>query len=238
MRVRGYDDIFLCSSNELIIKYFNKLAISDYESCTLISPSNRLCAETNKLVRKTLFKQIENLNLNDLILVTQNNLPTGLVNGDLVRVIEIGGFEYRCGMKFRVIEIETLVKKVKKKTTIIEDVLNGHQTNIDNKQHKDLMIDFAIRMRDKGVLQESLGFDEAMKKDKYLNALKAVYGYALTCHKSQGGEWDEVFMLFNKSVYSLVFKNGAQSLHQFWYTAITRAKTKLHIGYNEEWMVE
>ena len=34
----------------------------------------------------------------------------------------------------------------------------------------------------------------AVKNDPYFNALQVKYSYAITCHKSQGGQWKKVFV--------------------------------------------
>lgn len=61
--------------------------------------------------------------------------------------------------------------------------------------------------------------------DPYLNALRAVYGYALTCHKAQGGEWEEVYL----DIPRRISREPKVSTYQWLYTAMTRAKEYLHI---------
>ena len=58
-----------------------------------------------------------------------------------------------------------------------------------------------------------------MKLHPYYNALQVKYAYAITCHKSQGGQWDNVFI-------EKPFLPDGQSIAYFrWlYTALTRAK--------------
>ena len=57
----------------------------------------------------------------------------------------------------------------------------------------------------------------------YLNALRAKFGYVITCHKAQGGEWPQVFLNLRKSVY--VQRDNA--LYRWFYTALTRASERL-----------
>jgi hypothetical protein len=42
---------------------------------------------------------------------------------------------------------------------------------------------------------------EKLLTDPYLNAIRAKYGYAVTCHKAQGGEWDNVFLIIEKAMF-------------------------------------
>jgi exodeoxyribonuclease V len=58
-----------------------------------------------------------------------------------------------------------------------------------------------------------------VKKDPYLNALQVKHAYAVTCHKSQGGQWDAVFI-----DGSHLHKDGSSAQALRWlYTAMTRA---------------
>ena len=71
---------------------------------------------------------------------------------------------------------------------------------------------------------------KAVKDDPYFNALQVKFGYAITCHKSQGGQWDTVF------VEQPYLPNGIDRDYLRWlYTAITRAKEKLFlIGFKDD----
>lgn len=233
LKAYGFNDVSLHAPSELINNYIDLVGEKGYDYCTLIAPSNRLCTSLSNLVRKSLFDRPGLLVKDELLLVTQNNMPTGFVNGDLVMVLDIGDVEIRCGLNFRLVEVIELSTQVKKKTLLIEEVISSNVTNINSKQHKDLMIDFTIRMRNKGINQNDKAYKDAMRNDPYLNALKVVYGYALTCHKSQGGEWEEVFLYLDKSMYVL----GKPAIYQWWYTAVTRAKSTLRLGVVHDWVV-
>lgn len=79
-------------------------------------------------------------------------------------------------------------------------------------------------MRKNGIYPKTPEFNDAIRTDKYFNALQAKYGYAITCHKSQGGEWENVFVDFK------VFMGKTKEAFFRWaYTGITRAKKKLFV---------
>ena len=83
-------------------------------------------------------------------------------------------------------------------------------------------------MRHKNVDIKSPEFKEIMKTDNYFNCLKVKYGYAITCHKSQGGEWDSAFVdLRSTKPYT------SQEYRRWAYTAITRAKKNLFLMNSE-----
>ena len=88
-----------------------------------------------------------------------------------------------------------------------------------------MYIDFFRRMKSKGIKQNDQQFKDALYDDGYLNALRCVFGYAITCHKAQGGEWNEVFIDIPRNLTL----NAKASAYQWIYTAVTRAKQQLHV---------
>jgi hypothetical protein len=209
----------------LLNSYIQQIHENGFEYSTLICQTNRHCSDLNKIIRASLGKSSNFIESGDILLVTQNNYLTSLVNGDLVRVIQRGKKEYRCGLSFLQVEVQELVSKHIFNILLVEDILYSISTNLNNKQHKDLMIDYYQRMKEKGIKQKDQAFKDKMLTDPYLNALKAVYGYALTCHKSQGGEWNEVYLYLDNKIHGIP-KPG---IYQWLYTAVTRAKETLHV---------
>ena len=72
---------------------------------------------------------------------------------------------------------------------------------------------------------------QKVKENEYFNALQVKFSYAITCHKSQGGQWKTVF------VEQPYLPNGIDIDYVRWlYTAITRAEEKLYlIGFKDEY---
>ena len=231
--LKGVNEIKLHNSHaDLINHYLQLLTKYGVENSSILCTSNKQCADLNKVVRLYLNQNENILNQNDLLMVTQNNYITGLVNGDLVRVLNIGASEKRCGLTFRKVEVEELVSKSKYHVNIIEDILTSNRTNLNNKEHKELFIDFFNRMKGNGIKQKDEKFKSEMLTDPYLNALKSVYGYALTCHKSQGGEWDNIYLYLDNKIQG----KPKPEVYQWMYTAVTRAKKKLHIV--DDWFIK
>ena len=73
-----------------------------------------------------------------------------------------------------------------------------------------------------------------VKNNKHFNALQVKFSYAITCHKSQGGQWNTIF------VEQPYLPNGMDKDYIRWlYTAVTRAKEKLYlIGFKNDMFVE
>ena len=63
-----------------------------------------------------------------------------------------------------------------------------------------------------------------VKNNPHFNALQVKFSYAITCHKSQGGQWNTVF------IEQPYLPEGMDRDYIRWlYTAVTRAKDKLYL---------
>jgi ATP-dependent exoDNAse (exonuclease V) alpha subunit len=225
-KMRGFKNVHLLSSQiQLVQMYIDRIKKYGYNDSTLICFSNRQCSEVTKLVRPALGLKSDTLQQGDLLMVTQNNLITGLMNGDLVEVTYVGSRERRASLTFVNVTVEEVITRKSYSTLMIGEILYSNQTNLTSQQQKNLFVDFGIRMNYQNITQKSLAFKKAMLYDKYLNALRAVYGFALTCHKSQGGEWDNVFLNIPRNLPI----QPKPYVYQWMYTAMTRAKKELYL---------
>lgn len=209
----------------MINRYILLIKDERYESATFITSSNQKCNNLNKLIRMSLGRN-DLLQVGDLLLVTQNNLISGFMNGDMVRIEEISQVRYqRAQLSFLKVGVRELATGRRFSQLIIEDILYGNTTNLTQEQQKGLYIDFFRRMKAKGIKQDEQRFKDALYEDGFLNALRCVFGYAITCHKAQGGEWNDVFIDIPRNLTL----NAKPSAYQWIYTAVTRAKQQLHI---------
>lgn len=224
--LKGYGNIHLVPNQmDLVRMYISEIKNKGYNNSTLLSFSNQQCDTITDVVRPALGIHSDRIAVNDLLLVTQNNSISGLMNGDQVLVIDVGTRERRAGLTFIKVTVEELFSHQTFTQFLIEAILYANQTNLSQPQQKELFIDYYYRMRDRGISQKSKEFKDNMYVDPYLNAIRAVYGYALTCHKAQGGEWRKVFLDIPRS---LPYKDKPY-VYQWIYTAMTRAKEDLYI---------
>lgn len=224
--LRGYEHIRLYSSREeLLNQYIEKVKKKGYNELTMITQSNKGCVELTNSIRPALGFTSPRIEIGDLLLVTQNNYISGLMNGDMVVINKIGIKKERAGLTFVYVEVKELFTEKVYSLLMIENIVYSTAINLTQSQQKELFIDFFMRMREKGIKQKTEAFHRAMMTDPYLNALRAVYGYALTCHKAQGGEWEEVYL----DIPRRISREPKASTYQWLYTAMTRAKGYLHI---------
>ncbi len=218
--IRLYGDIVA-----MINAYIKLIRNHNFDAATLISSSNAKCTNLNKLIRASLGLG-NTLQEGDLLMVTQNNPVSGLMNGDMVIVEQIKNIRYqRAELSFVLVEVRELVTGMRFSQLLIEDILYGNAPNLLPGQQKALFIDFFRRMKAQGIKQKTPQFHDRLSDDEFLNALRCVYGYALTCHKAQGGEWDNVFVDIPRNLTL----NAKTNAYQWIYTAVTRARKQLHI---------
>lgn len=238
--------------NETIEKYVELYPQPEIGDGIVISFSNTQCLNYNNSIRSKLFPNQQALVPGDLLLINQNNYhaySTELFNGDIVKVVSVDSNTEKIsapvmcdvdGERVRK-NIELIIRKMVFRINTypndiecyyIDSLLNSVNRELSIEEMKALYINFVIRFNEKQKENKEKGlpsfsvdseeFKQALKKDKYYNALRVKYGYAITCHKAQGGEWNTVFVDYS----------GRVSLAEFplrWcYTATTRGVYTLY----------
>lgn len=222
----GHQNIRVYPDQATLLKnYVDTIKANGYNHSTFICFSNNSCDTITSLIRPMLGISQPTVQVGDLLLVTQNNYISGLMNGDLVKVEEVGVREKRAGLTFVKISVKELFTNKLYSQLMVENILYSVRTNLTQAEQKELYVDYYLRMKAKGVHQKSPSFNQSMLFDPYLNALRAVFGFALTCHKSQGGEWDQVYLDIAKNVPAI----DKPYVYQWVYTAMTRTRKQLFI---------
>ncbi|GIV35229.1 MAG: ATP-dependent endonuclease [Chitinophagales bacterium] len=223
---RGSQATLLPDEREWVNHFVRTFRAEGPHHAIIINSSNFHCARVNKFVRIQLYPGKGTLQHGELLMVMQNSYTTGLLNGDQVVVEFVGKKEYRAYLSFIKVRVRNIHNQMVYETLLIEDLLYDHNPGIQVSQFKHLLIDFDRRMRNYKVKRKSDEYRELMLHDPYLNALRAKFGYGITVHKAQGGEWKDVYLNINKGVYNM----PPEQLYRWYYTAITRAQNHLYIN--------
>ncbi|MCV9385876.1 ATP-dependent DNA helicase [Reichenbachiella ulvae] len=201
------------------------------ENTLIICRSNKNAVMYNHYIRNNLLYREEELEAGDLLMISRNNynfatdeVPSGfLANGDFIEVRKIKRDEEIHGFRFADLEIQLVdypdVNPFEVK--VILDGLHMYSPSLNREQNLTL---YQSVLKDYQDLPKGKQ-KEAMKEDPYLNALQIKYAYALTCHKSQGGQWDAVFV--DQGYLGEEF--DPQDFIRWSYTAMTRAKSELFL---------
>lgn len=232
IKARDFDDIFVTPYDRIFLgAYVETIKAKGLDNSTVICFSNARANDLNIQIRHLIFGQRKALTLNpgELLMVIQNNYKYLLFNGDH---LQVEGFatetEYRAGLHFRDVSVfaDDFNGRRLVHVKIIDDLLTSATVNLSYQQEFQLFQDFAIRMSKMGIRPKNPEYINYMINDPYLNALRVKYGYAVTCHKAQGGEWNDVFVLFEPCFFVNMEK---ESQHRWAYTAISRAEKRLHL---------
>ena len=214
------------TADELTSSYVADVKQNGYNNSIFICRSNKDNSTVSAGVRAALGYTGAMPQKGELLLVIQNNYPTGLVNGDMVVVEDVKPLcRQHVGLTFLEATVKECVTNRSFKVLLMLDTLWSNQLNLTQVQQTSLFVDFIVRMRNQGIHQKSQRFVDAMRRDPYLNALRCDYGYSVTCHKAQGGEWDDVYLKLPRNIGL----NPTKQSYRWLYTAITRARRTLHI---------
>jgi hypothetical protein len=197
-----------------------------------VAYSNATCLNLNVAIRSTRFggDGMQSPTPGDVLLVIRNSASTGLLNGDLISVMWADenaekvrvrvGTEY-VELSFRSVRVVAESEdgsEVELGTKIVENVLFSEKRDLSPLEQKALFVHFKTRFPK--LRPNTKEFTEALRADPYFNALQVKFGYAITCHKAQGGEWDDVFVFFEHA------RTDALAL-RWAYTALTRARNRV-----------
>ena len=213
---------------EMTNAYVKIVKRDGYNSSIFITPYNKKCSEISSQIRSKLGFRGSQLQTGDLMMVIQNNILTSLMNGDMVEVVDIDyekSFR-RSNLSFVPVRVKELFTEREVSTLLLSDTLYSGVLNLDSNQQTALFIDFVQRMKKRGITQKrnKVQFHEMLMHDPFLNALRCNFGYAVTCHKAQGGEWEHVFVDFSNKLM-----NPTKEKYQWIYTAVTRTRKNLHL---------
>ena len=152
-----------------------------------------------------------------IVLTGLNDEKTGL------ETVQKGANDYMVKVKIRMVDYPN---QIPFETVLLMDTLTSESPSLtyeeSNRLYQEVMKDYEGETKYK--------MFQKVKENDYFNALQVKFSYAITCHKSQGGQWNTVF------IEQPYLPNGIDRDYIRWlYTAITRAKDKLYlIGFKDE----
>ncbi len=230
------DDVETVPSGEFLNKYLEYRKQSSRQDSVVICYSNKSASRYNKDIRTSLYGGDVPLRVNDIVLITQNNYRLGRMNGEFVPILEVGARTQQSAPvyaqvgseKKRIVITINFVQvtvpdanNVPMTCMLIEDLLTSDHATISIDDNRALYINFCIR--NPHLKQGTEEFADALMSDIYYNAIRAKYGYAVTGHKCQGGEWGKVFVDYTD-------RTGLDDDSLRWaYTATTRAQKTLYV---------
>ena len=228
--VAPFDDVERIGGGDLIEKISDAYASYGEDETIILCRSNKRAIKYNLGIRSTVQFKEERLVRDDKLMIVKNcyQFVEGIegmdyiANGDIAKLEKISKFEDRYGLHFAEARIsfpdyddQEIVAKV------ILDTLESESASLTYEQSNML---YQGVSEDYAHLTTKKKRYEAVREDKYYNALQLKYANAITCHKSQGGQWKCVF-IDNPFWQEELTVDDLKWL----YTAMTRATEKVYL---------
>jgi hypothetical protein len=213
----------------------------------IIASKNKTCLDLNLQIRQRLFGNADlPVQSGDILIIGGNNYRKGIFNGEfavvnvisavnIVRTVNLRG-KGSVTLSWRDIELIFPDSGNDNKVVtgkMLENFLYGDNF-LKPEETQALYVDFVIRHKELKPKTEE--FKQAIIKDDYFNCILLKFGYAVTCHKAQGGEWDNVFTIWDHenqegfNCFTDKQQRRAKDNEAFFrwaYTAVTRSSKKL-----------
>ena len=236
--LNGYNDIIrLTDGYDIQDAISEAYDNSGLEETVIIVRSNKRAGLYNQQIRNKILFHEQELSIGDHLMVVKNNYfwlkPASeagfIANGDIIEVLNIQAIKQLYGFTFAEVTVKMVDYPNQKpfETVLLLDTIKHETPSLSyedsNRLYEEVMKDYS---HEKSKYKKFLN----VKKNKYFNALQVKFSYAITCHKSQGGQWGTVFVEQPYMSNNMMDIEDARWL----YTAITRATHKLYlIGFKE-----
>ncbi len=221
---KNFNDVFRMQSEKLEdgLRYaYDKFGV---ENTAIVCRSNKACLAYNQLIRRNLLFRDEMIEVGDLLMIVKNNYfykesPAGfLANGDFVEIMKVVNFEEMHDISYVRLVVRMLDYPDYEPFDALILLDSIYSNNLALPEDTEEKLGKAKKLEFNNSIEE-------IKKDQYMNALQVKFAYALTCHKSQGGQWDAVFVDQGFLKDDMVSNDYIRWL----YTAITRSTKELYL---------
>ena len=239
IELNDFPDVKVINSYEVEELLDDAYRASGVEKAIVITRSNKMANQFNQQIRYKIRGQEDEISAGDYLMVVKNNYfwlgddsKAGFIaNGDMVYIERVMKMEEKFGLRFVNLQVRLVdyPDEPELEVKVMLDTLMTDAPALTKEQSKA----FSEAVYGHYITQTNTKqkIKEAVKKDPYYNALQVKFGYAVTCHKSQGGQWDYAFVVQGYLTDEMVDVEYLRWL----YTAITRASKKLYfVNFSEK----
>ena len=247
IKISGFQDVAVVEPENLEEILGRSFAEFGEKNTLLITRSNRRAADFNLAIRKIIYDREEELCAGERLIIAKNNYywtrpsvveatsgningesesrrPMDFIaNGDSCVVEKVFSIETHAISTFADVRLYFPDHDWRVDAKLNLDTLRSDTTGLPNEKREWL---YRQALRDAGVGEDAspTAIRKVLKADPFYNALQVKFGYAVTCHKAQGGQWPSVFVdmgYIPPEAYSTV------DFFRWLYTAVTRATRHL-----------
>lgn len=231
-QTKGFKDFIRLPGDEFQDALEAAYSFSGAEETIIITRSNKRANAYNNQIRARLLWYEEALCAGDCLMVVKNNYywiddqsKMGFIaNGEALKVLRVKKVEELYGFEFArvIVKFSDYDELAELEVLVFMESLQVEAPSISRARLKELF--FAIE-QDYAHERNKKKRYELILKNPYFNALQVKYAYAITCHKSQGGQWEQVFI----DQGFIEPESINKEYHRWLYTAVTRATEKLYL---------
>ncbi|MEA2041250.1 MAG: AAA family ATPase [Bacteroidota bacterium] len=227
----NFSDITRVSGRELVEEIDQAYGEHGEKDVTIICRSNKRANRFNQGIRQTVLYREDEITAGDLLMIVKNNYfwaeeienTEFIANGDIAEIATVKGYEERYGFRFADVRlIFPDFDNAEIDSKILLDTLHSERASLSQADFKKLYHKIA---EDYPEINNKRTLFKKIKDNPYFNAMQVKYGYAVTCHKAQGGQWSTVFIdqgWLTKDMINTEFL-------RWLYTAFTRSTEKLRL---------
>jgi exodeoxyribonuclease V len=231
--INGFKDIAHITSDlqPIIEEGIRKYGL---DGTIIITRSNKRANLYNQQIRVRILGNEDEINSGDRMMVLKNNYfwldeqantQAGFIaNGDVIIIERVRKFEERGEFRFcrAVVRLADYPDLPEMEVLLLVNTIWEESSGISYEKMKEL---WNIIAKDYEHLESVPKIRKAIQEDPYYNALHVKFGYAITCHKSQGGQWP--FVVVDQGY--ITEEMHTVELNRWFYTAFTRAQKELFL---------
>lgn len=239
IKLKGFADICRVQGEELIEAIEGSYSSVGIDETIVLCRSNKRANIYNEGIRRRILYREEELNRGDILMIVKNNYywreELGkqdktilekidfIANGDTAEIVYVGSTEEMYGFRFADVTLSlTDYEDCELDVKIMLGTLTSESPSLTRTESETL---FAAVWEDYPEIRSKRKRMEEVRKNPYYNALQVKYGYAVTCHKAQGGQWKRVFL----DQGYVTPEMAGPDYYRWLYTAFTRASEELYL---------
>ncbi len=230
--LEGFNDIVRLSGADLEEVLNQEYGNDRLEQVTVVTRSNKRANLFNQEIRNRVLYREEEVNAGDYLMVVKNNYywldadsEMGFIaNGDIIELLSVRNHQELYGFHF----VDATLRFVDYPDAphvdckLLLETLHSESPSLTQEESRRL---FETVAEDYADMPQKADRLRAVRQNPYYNALQVKFSYALTCHKTQGGQWDTVIIDQGYLTDEMLDREYLRWL----YTAVTRATQKVYL---------
>ena len=226
-------DVIKLAGEDLMETLYREYGDFALEQVAIICRSNKRANLFNQGVRNSVLFREEEVNAGDYLMVVKNNYfwldedsSIGFIaNGDIVEVLSVRNTQELYGFRFAdaTLRFVDYPDEEPRDCKLMLSTLYSESPSLTAEESEQF---YNAVMEDYADLPHKADRLREMRQNPYYNALQVKFAYALTCHKTQGGQWRTV-------IVDQGFLPPDMSLDRDYlrwlYTAFTRATDRVYL---------